>query len=151
MSIKPVVLATTAGGITIFAIGTLIFVLPPLAEFYTYAMTSGSATGVPRELPIVWAAFLGALSYAALVTFAVSKHESLNAAAGFKTGAVVGFLLWFTDDLVLYAVSNVGTLTSTLLDALIEPIPGAIGGAVIAIVLRRSRHTEGARLEHASA
>ena len=48
MSIKPVVLATIAGGITIFAIGTLIFVLPPLAEFYTYAMTSGSATGVPR-------------------------------------------------------------------------------------------------------
>ena len=151
MSMKPLVLATIAGGTTIFAVGTLIFLLPPLAQFYTYAMTSGSATGVPREVPILWAAFLGALSYGALVTFAVSKHEPLNAAAGFKTGAVVGLFLWFTADLMLYAVSNVGTLTSTLLDGVIEPIPGAIGGAVIAMVLRRSRHTGEARLEHASA
>jgi hypothetical protein len=151
MSIKTLVVGTLAGGVTIFAVGTLIFALPPLAEFYTYALTSGSATNVPRQVPILWAAFLGALSYGALVTLAIGKAEAPDVPTGFKIGAVVGFLLWFTADLMLYAISNVGTLTSTLADALVEPIPGAFGGAVIARVLRRTHHAGESTVEHASA
>ena len=151
MNIKAFVLATIAGGITIFAVGTLLFLLPPLAEFYTYAMNSGSATDVARGAPIFWAAFLGALSYGALVTLAVDKAGSLEVATGVTTGACVGFLLWLTADLMLYAISNVGTLTSTLVDPLVELIPGAAGGAVIAPTLRRLRHGRRSPVEQATA
>lgn len=135
-----IVAGTFAGGSTIFAIGILIFFVPPLADFYHYAMTSGSATGVPRHAPILWAAFLGALSYGALVTLVLDQAGSLKLASGVKAGALVGFLLWSTANLMLYAVSNVSNMTSTLVDPFVELIPGAIAGPVIAIVIRRIRH-----------
>jgi hypothetical protein len=151
MSIKTFAIGTVAGGITIFAAGTTIFSLPLLADFYTYAMTSGSASGVPRETPILWAGFLGALAYGALVTLAVDRTRAVKVAAGLKTGACVGLLLWLTADLMLYAVSNVGTLTSALTDPLVELIPGAIAGAVIAPVLRRVGQTRGEGLHNVPA
>jgi hypothetical protein len=63
----------------------------------------------------------------------------LNTGAGIRIGAVVGFLLWFTADFMFYGLSNVGTLTSTVVDPLIELVPGAVAGGVIAIVLGKPR------------
>jgi hypothetical protein len=48
-----------------------------------------------------------------------------------------GTLHWFTADFVLYGISNVGNLTTTIVDPLLELVPGAIAGGVIAGVLRR--------------
>jgi hypothetical protein len=79
---------------------------------------------------------LGALSYSALVTLAIgSRARSLNIGAGIKIGAVVGFLLWFTADFMLYGISNVLNLTSAVVAPLLELVPGAIAGGVIAAVL----------------
>ena len=50
---------------------------------------------------------------------------------------IVSFLLWFTADFMLYGISHVGNLTTTLVDPLLELVPGAIAGGVIARVLRR--------------
>ena len=57
--------------------------------------------------------------------------------AGIKIGAIVSFLLWFTADFMLYGISNVGNLTTTIVDPLLELVPGAIAGGVIAGALRR--------------
>jgi hypothetical protein len=54
-------------------------------------------------------------------------------------GAVVGFLVWFTADFMLYGISNVLNLTSVLIDPLLELVPSAITGGVIALVLARIR------------
>jgi hypothetical protein len=103
-------------------------------------MSSGSATGVQRDPQLLWAVALGALSYSALVTLAIgSRAGSLNIGAGIRTGAVVGFLLWFTADFMFYGISNVGNLTSTVVDPLLELAPGAVAGGVIAAVLGKSR------------
>jgi hypothetical protein len=48
---------------------------------------------------------------------------------------VVGFLLWFTVDFILYGVTNIANLTRTVVDPLLELIRGGIGGGVIAVVL----------------
>jgi hypothetical protein len=37
-------------------------------------MTAGAATGVPREVPILWAILVGALAYGALVTLAMGNR-----------------------------------------------------------------------------
>ena len=136
MDTKRFVIGTLAGGITVFATGTLLFAMPPLRDFMAYAMNSGSATDVAREPQLFWAVALGALSYGALVTLAVgSRPRPSSIGAGIRIGAVVGFLIWCTADFMFYGISNVGSLTSTLVDPLLELVPGALAGGVIAAVL----------------
>lgn len=138
MDAKRFVIGTLAGGITVLATGTLIFAIPLLRDFLGYALSSGSATGVAREPPLFWPVALGALSYGALITLAIGNlAQSPNIGAGIRIGAAVGFLLWFTADFMFYGISNVGSLTSTLVDPLLELVPGAMAGGVIAAVLSR--------------
>ncbi len=69
------------------------------------------------------------------MTLAIGSTRSLTIGAGVNIGAIVGFLLWFTADFTFYGISNVGNLTSTVLAPLIELVPGAVAGGVIAAVL----------------
>ena len=138
MDAKRFAIGTLAGGISVLASGYAIFLIGPLRNFLVYAMTAGAATGVAREPPLLWAVALGALAYGALVTFAIGRQaRPLTIGSGIRTGAVVGFLLWFTADFMFYGISNVGNLTGTIIDPLFELLPGAIAGGVIAIVLGR--------------
>lgn len=92
------------------------------------------------ESPLAWAVALGALSYGALLTLAIGNRPGSTAiGAGVKAGAVVGFLVWFTADFMLYGVSNVLNLTATLIDPLLEVVPSALAGGAIAVVLRNVR------------
>jgi hypothetical protein len=135
MNAKRLLIGTGAAAITIVVAGMAIFSLPPLARLYGDALTSGSATGVPRQVPVLWAAALGAASYGALVTLAVMGRTCRQTmTAGVKAGAVVGFLLWFTADLMLYAISNVGSLSTLLIATVVELIPGALAGGVIVML-----------------
>ena len=137
MDIKRVAIGTLVGGIILYAVGYLIFDLA-FGEFY--AANTGSATGVERDPQLVWAVALGTLSYAALVTLGIgSRSSSSNAGAGIKVGAVVGFLLWFTVDFILHGITNVGNLTRTVVDPLLELVRGGIAGGVIAVVLGKIR------------
>ena len=138
MNLKKFVIGTSVGGAAVFVAGFLLFTLPPFNDFYLYAMNSGPATGVPRESPLLWAVFIGALSYGALVTLAIgSRPQSTGVADGIRIGAVVGFLIWFTADFMLFGISHVGTLTSTIAGPLVEMVPGAIAGGTIAAALGR--------------
>ena len=140
MDPKSLAIGTVVGGITAFVTGLLLFAVPPLSTFYAYAMDSGSATGVQRDSPVVWAAFLGALSYGALVTLAIgSRRGPMGIGAGMRTGAVVGYLLWCTANFMFFAVSNVGNVMSMLVDPLLELVPGAFAGGMVAAVLRAVR------------
>jgi len=137
MDTKRLVIGTLVGGIILYALGYLIFDLA-FADFY--AANTGSATGVERNPQLVWAVVLGTLSYAALVTLGIgSRSSSSNVGAGVKVGAVVGFLLWFTVDFTLYGITNVGNLTRTVVDPLLELVRGGIAGGVIAVVLGKIR------------
>ena len=136
MDTKRFMIGTLVGGITLYLVGYLIWIVA-FADFF--AANAGSATGVDRDAPLVWAVVLGNLSLAALVTLAVgSKAGSLTIGTGFKIGAIVGFLVWFGVDFIHYGISNISNLTATIVDPLLELVHSGIGGAVIAAVLGRN-------------
>jgi hypothetical protein len=101
-------------------------------------MNVGPGTGVARDSPVIWAVFVGALSYGALVALAIGSRPSLvGVGAGMRIGAIVGFLLWCTANFMFFGISDVGTLTSTIIDPLLELVPGAMAGGTVALVLDR--------------
>jgi hypothetical protein len=135
MDTKRLVTGTVVSGITVFVLGYLIFDTT-FAAFY--AANVGSATGVARDTQLVWAVVLGSLSYGALITLAIgSRPGSPTMAAGVLAGAVVGFLLWFTTDFIIYGITNVVNLTRTIVDPLLELVRGGITGGVTALVLAK--------------
>ena len=139
MNAKQLVTGAVVGAATLSVSGYLMFWIA-LGDFYTHALTAGSATGVPRQSPVVWAIMLGAVSYGALLTLAIgSRGGSASVRTGIVVGAIVGFLVWCTADFMLYGISNVLDLSSTLIDPLIEVVPSAIAGGAIAAALQRIR------------
>ena len=81
---------------------------------------------------------LGTASLATLVTLCIGWSGAKNAIQGFKIGGMVGFLVWFGVDLLLYGNFTVSTNIFPLVDASLEIVRTGIGGAVIASVLGRS-------------
>ena len=132
MDIKRLMIGTIVGAITIYILGYLIFDLA-FGEFYS--ANAGSATGLVRDNPLMWAPVLGCISYAALVTLAIdARGGSVTIVDGAKTAAIVGFLLWFTVNFIFYGNFNMSNLTVTVVDPLLELVRAGIGGAVIAAV-----------------
>jgi hypothetical protein len=138
---KRLALGTFGGALTLSAVGYLIFgVVWP--GFFTDFMQAGTATGVARQPPLLWAVAAAMLSYSLLLTLAIaSRGAAPTVRAGMGIGAVVSFLLWFTADFMLYGISNVGHLKGIVVDPLLEVGPGAIAGGLIAVVIRKAPTT----------
>jgi hypothetical protein len=133
MNPKRLLIGTIGGGIVLFVVGYLMF---SVAFDSFYRANIGSATGVSRASELLWATILGSLSYAALITYTIENRSgAVTVGTGAQIGAIVGFLLWFTADFVIYGTTNVANLTRTIVDPLLEIVHGGIGGAVIAAVL----------------
>ena len=146
MDIKRHIIGTVVGGITLYILGYVIWGML-FAEFF--AANAGSATGVTKDPQVIWALGLGTLSYAALLTLAIgTRVRSATIVEGLKIGALVGFLMWFGADFIIYGVWNLSNLTATIVDPLLELIRAGISGAIIAGVLgkiagaQRSLQTE---------
>ena len=135
MDIKRFIIGTVVGGIALFILGYVIWELA-FADFF--AANAGSAPGVVKDPQVIWALALGTLCYAALLTLAIgTRAGSATIVEGLKIGAIVGGLMWFGADLILYAVWNVSNLTAAIADSLLELIRAGISGAVIAAVLAK--------------
>jgi len=133
MNTKQWVVGTVAGGIVVFGLGYVIFEML-LADFY--AANAGSATGVMRDPQVIWAIFVGALAYAALILYAMrSQAAPTSMASGMKVGAIVGFLLWACADFTFFGITNLNNLTITIVDPLVEIVHGGITGAVLGALL----------------
>ena len=121
------------GGITMYLVGYLVFDLA-FADFYAANRSHVMARGTP----ILWAIWLGTLSLAALITFAVGRDTGApTIGAGARTGAIVNFLAWCGVDFLRYGGADYMTLTVTVVDPLLEIVRGAITGAAIAVVLSK--------------
>jgi hypothetical protein len=135
MNIKRLGIGSAVGAITLYLLGMLIW-QTLFAEFFD--ANSGSAVGVDREAPIIWAVMVGTLFYAVLLTLSLeSSSASKSLVEGLKVGVVVGALLWGTADFVMYGITNLNTLTGVVADTLLEGIRGGIAGGVIAMVLSK--------------
>ena len=135
MNIKRLSIGSVVGTITLYLLGILIWG-NLFVEFFD--ANSGSAVGVDRESPIVWAVVVGSLFYAVLLTLALeSRSASKSLVDGLKIGAVVGALLWGTADFIILGTTNIDTLTGAVADTILEGIRGGITGGVIAAVLSK--------------
>ncbi len=133
MDIKRLVIGTVAGGIALFILGYVIWNML-FTDFF--AANAGSATGVVKDPQVMWAIAVGTLSYAALITLAIgTRAGSATIVEGLKIGAIVGGLMWFGADMIIYGVWSVSNLTAAIADSLLELIRAGISGAVIAAVL----------------
>ena len=134
MDMKRVVIGTIVGAVTLHVVGYLIFGIA-LVDFGL--ANRGSATGAHRDLPLRWFFALGDLSLAALLTLGIVIRGAPTIAKGLVTGAVIGFLVWFGANFILYGYANVWNLTATIVGTLASTIQYGIAGAVVAAVLAR--------------
>jgi len=134
MNIKRMGIGTVVGAITLYLLGMLIWQVL-FADFFD--ANSGSAVGVERETPILWAVIVGILAYAKLLTFALESQSGKTLVDGLKVGAMVGALLWCTADFILFGFTNLSTLTGAIADTVLEGVRGGIAGGVIAFVLSK--------------
>ena len=133
MNAKQWVIGTVVGAIVVFASGWVLF--ETLLGDY-YAANVGSATGLDKEPPVLWAIAVGAVAYALLIIYAMrAQAGSVNMVSGMKVGAVVGFLVWAIADFSLFGIANINNLTITMVDPLVEAVHGGIAGAVIGALL----------------
>jgi hypothetical protein len=143
MTTASFVIGTVVGGVTVLVTGVLLFAVPPLSAFYAYAMAAGSATNLQRDAPLLWPTLAGALSYGALVTLAIGRRRGeIGVVSAMRTGAVAGYLLWFTANAMFLAISNVGNVLTVLVGPLLELVPGACAGGTVAAILTLQRHEE---------
>ena len=134
MDIKRVSIGTLVGLIVLYALG-FVFWEMLFADFF--AANSGTATGVEREAPILWALILGTLIYAELITLALESRGATSLVDAAMVGAVVGIGVWGTADLIIFSITNLNTLTGAIADIVLEGVRAGIAGAVIAVVLSK--------------
>ncbi|MFV1987176.1 MAG: hypothetical protein ACC682_07830 [Gemmatimonadota bacterium] len=133
MNGKRLVIGTLVGGVVLFALGYVIFVLL-MGDYYSKQITM---PGLERAAPIIWPQLLGTASLAALVTLCLEWSGASSAAQAFKIGAIVGLLAWLGVDLIFYGVTNMITLTQALVDPLLEAVRTGLGAVVIAGTLSK--------------
>ena len=127
-------MATLAGTFVLFVAGFVIFGLA-LNDFYI--SNPGTATGVNKDA-IEWPwLIVSNVANAALLTLVLGWAGSKTAVTGFKAAAIVGLLMAVAFDFGVYSMTNVQSLTITLVDPILVTIQTGIGGAVIGMTLGR--------------
>lgn len=136
MSTQKFVLATVAGGVTLFALGGIFYGML-LMDFFL--ANSGTATGAMKETPDWFHLVLGELVFAALLTTVLGKWAQVSGAAqGFTVGATFGVLLSVALGLTYLGTMNITTPAAAMVDVVVSAIRSGGAGAVIgAIVARR--------------
>ena len=132
MNAKQLAVGIIVGTLVSMIVGYVIWDML-FADFF--ASNMGSATGVMRDTQLLWAVIIGTASYTALIALALGAQSGEpTIAGGLKVGAIVGFLVWFSVDFILFGIMNVNTLTIAIVDPILEAIRAGITGAAIAAV-----------------
>jgi hypothetical protein len=129
MDAKRLVSGTVVGGIGITVFGVLLYSVLFADWFATQTMVA------PKDTPVIWAAVVSALTHGALLTLVLGWAGSTSWVAGLKTGALVGVLLWFGVDMILFALSQYTTLPGAFADAGLAIVQYGISGAAVGAVL----------------
>ncbi len=135
MDLKKLLLATLAGGVTIFVLGYLLYGM--LLENYFQGQMS---SGVMKEEPDMLFLALGNLFGALLLVYIFMKWAAISTfRTGLEAGLIIGLLIALMWDLTMYAVANMGTLQGALVDVLVYTVVFAIAGGVIGWVLGKMK------------
>lgn len=137
MDAKTRILATLAGGVVLFLLSWLLYGILLMDFFNAHR---GSASGVMREENemIWWALVAGNFLQTYLLVYIFGNWAGITTfGAGFKAGAIIGLILGYAYDLLMYSTTHIMDLTSTLVDPLVTAVMMGVTGGVIGIVLGR--------------
>jgi hypothetical protein len=134
MDSKRLLAGTLAGAVTISVVGYLLY------EVIFASFLDAQMTVVPREAPIWWAAVLSALAHALLLTLVIAWAGDSSAAGGLKTAAIIGFLLWFGSDMILFGVFEFTTLVGAATDSVLATVQYGLAGAAIGALSGKGAH-----------
>lgn len=137
MNNNKILIAGLIGGIVAFLLGWL-FYGTLLMSFFENNM--GSATGVNREMEdmVWWAMILGHLSLGYLYALIFGRWANISTfQTGAIAGAVIAGLMGLAYDMIMFGSTNIGTLTSAMVDVVVSAIIGAVVGGVVAWWLGR--------------
>ncbi len=121
---------TIFGGITFFFLGWIVYGML-LADFM--AAHSDTSLNRPDDQMVWWAMILSNLVLGMLVTLVLKWAGSTSVAAGIKDGAILGFLMGLTMDLMMYSMTTQYDLTVVFVDVIVYTILLAITSLVIVL------------------
>jgi len=126
-------LATLAGGITYFLGGWALYGTL-FADFFK--TNAGTASGIEKMPPELWAIGIGSLVFSLLLTLLFIRWAGIvTFRGGAIGGAWVSFLVSLSVDFMLFGSSNMSNITATIVDPILGALMGAITGGVIGWVL----------------
>jgi len=133
MNSNKVILGGIAGGVAFFFLGWLIY--GTLLMNFMAANTNQCAMK-PMADYTWWALIVGNLISGLMYAMIFSWSNITGMSAGAKTGAILGFMIALSYDLMFYSMSTMYTNMSVIVvDVLANTVMSAIGGAVIAWVM----------------
>ncbi|MCY3772529.1 MAG: hypothetical protein OXG98_10995 [Gemmatimonadetes bacterium] len=141
MGLVRFLVATIAGALVLLVLGFILYAMVFVGYFAANAEPGAAA--VAKDPPEMLFIYLSELILAALLCLVIGCWAGVSGAgAGFRTGAVFGFLLSLAISLMFYGTVNYMNLQATLFDVVLTTVRIALAGAVIGIVLGRKRAAE---------
>jgi hypothetical protein len=137
MTAKNRILATLVGFVVLFLLGWLLYGFL-LMDFYQ--ANSGSATGVMRaeDEMVWWSLIAGNIMQAYLLVYIFGTWANITTfSEGLKAGLIIGLITGYAYTLIMYGTTNIGNLTSTLVDPFVSAAMLAVAGGVIGWMLGR--------------
>ena len=135
MDAKKFLLGTLGGGVAYFLVGFVLYGLV-MADFF--AANAGTASGVTKEPPALWALAIGNLLHGALLTYIFGKWAGIRTfSGGLMGGAIVGLLMGGGMDFVMYGTSNLMNMTGLITDIVVFGLMSALAGGVVGWILGR--------------
>ena len=131
MTTQRLAIGTLVGGLVLFFLGYLVFVVI-FGDFF--AANAGTATGVQKD-PIDFVSLaIGQLAWGAALTLILGWASVSSVGRAARVSALVGLLFFFGIDLTMFATTNTSTLTVAVVDPILAAVLFAVAGAAIAAV-----------------
>lgn len=138
MSIVRYAMALIVGTLVLLVLGFILYAM--VFTGYFAANAEPGAGAVAKDPPDMLFIYLSELILAALLCVVIGCWAGVSGmVAGFRTGAVFGFLLSLAISMMFYGTVNYMNLQATLFDVVLTTVRVAVAGAVIGMLLRRKR------------
>ncbi|TJY37927.1 hypothetical protein [Pontimicrobium aquaticum] len=139
MSNNKVLLAGLVGAVIAFLLGFIVYG-NVLTDFFVE--NSGSASGVMRgDDEMQWVPMiLGHITWGLLFAIIYGRWANISTfTSGAKTGALLGFLIGASFDLIQLGSTHIPNLTGVIVDIIVMTIISAIVGGVVGWFLGRKK------------
>jgi uncharacterized membrane protein len=137
---KKLLLATLISALTGFILGWLIYGML-LMDFYESNITNYE--GLMKDPPAIWVYAVSNIVMGLLLSIIYHKWAGIkNFSSGLLAGAIIGFLVVFQFDVVIWGNMNLFSTTGVIVDVISATFIYAIMGGVVGFMLGMGKNNE---------